>query len=223
MNELLIVVPIKNEKLPYIPEDLDCDIMVSNAGKKLDKLYSKYTVFEDKNLSIPNTVTLGIKHAQLMGYKYIMFIDGGNRYGREDIPKVYHAAIKSNADVTIGSRYVNKSQTEEIFIRNFFRVIIRKMFHLVYKNNIQDWTHAFRIYKIDCLDKELVNAIWKRDFKTGQGIHLFLLSYLLNKGKIVHEVPIHYTKSVGRIRLNKIIETLRVWKYAYNTNKMSRI
>lgn len=218
MSRVLVIVPVKNEQVPRIT---NYDVLAIDSGTKMG--YDGPNVTRVKiDVSIPDAVLYGIDYAVLYDYDTVVFVDGGNRYPQTDIVRV--VANLDYCDVAIGSRFLSESANDEVFSRNAIRHFLRGAFNWLLRERlvtpIKDWTHAFRAYRLETL-LNLRTEIRSCGFNTGQGIHLWLLVKMVLLNKHIHEVPIDYTKSIGKIKKEKIFEVLRVMEYAYLSNPLS--
>ena len=97
------------------------------------------------NLGIGGAMQTGFKFAYENEYDFAIQIDGDGQHPANEIPKLLVAQKESNADVVIGSRFLNNKGFQSTTLRrtgiNYFR-ILNKIFAGV---DITDSTSGFRL------------------------------------------------------------------------------
>jgi hypothetical protein len=158
--EILVIVPAYNEEknIGRVIEDLksidlDPDILVVNDGSSdgtslAAKSTGQAQVLDlPKNLGIGGAVQTGFKYASLNGYRYAVQFDGDGQHIAAEIPKLLAALQERDANMTIGSRFLQK---HEGFRSTFTRRIGIRVFmvlnSILIGQKVTDNTSGFRAY-----------------------------------------------------------------------------
>lgn len=144
------------------------------------------------NLGIGGAVQTGYKYALLNGYDIAIQVDGDGQHNPSYIEKLIQPIIDGQADLVIGSRYLNKEGFQSSFIRrigiNYFSFLI----NLLQKKKITDPTSGFRAANKEVI--ELFSNRYPVDYPEPESI-VFLLR---NRYKI-EEVPVVMNERIGGV------------------------
>ncbi len=136
--KVLIIIPVYNESENILKvidelkkENSSYDILLVNDASTDDTL--KKVMNEDVkvisntfNMGYARSIQLGIKYAYRYSYDYAVLFDGDTQHIASYIPKLIDKAKKTNADLVIGSRYLNAG-----YKQYFFRLIGTKLFSII--------------------------------------------------------------------------------------------
>ena len=170
MNEkkILIIIPTYNEGL-IIGEVISqinkifrtADILVLDAFSS-DKTYSEVKknraniIQIDKFYGIGLAIETGILFAYENDYDFVVRIDGDGQHSPSDVKDLLDFAINSKCELTIGSRFLNKSEYNPNKFRLYGIKLLRKLIKLIYKIDVTDCTSGCQIYNKKLI-KELIN------------------------------------------------------------------
>ncbi len=170
MNEkkILIIIPTYNEGL-IIGEVVSqinkifksADILVVDAFSS-DETYSEVKkngvniIQIDKFYGIGLAIETGILFAYENDYDFLVRIDGDGQHSPSDVKDLLDFAINSQCELTIGSRFLNKSEYHPNKLRLYGIRLLRKLIKLIYKINVTDCTSGCQIYNKKLI-KELIN------------------------------------------------------------------
>lgn len=158
MEKIIIIIPAYNEEknilnvCKKIEEfDKNLDYIVINDGSKDNTL----KILEQNNINHINLVhNLGIGGAVQTGYKYAynnnydiaVQFDGDGQHDVRFINTICEPLIKQEADMCIGTRYLDKSSSEfqSTFMRRLGKNIISLMIRICCHKKITDPTSGFR-------------------------------------------------------------------------------
>ncbi len=161
------------------------------------------------NLGIGGAVQTGLKFAREHGYDIVLRLDGDGQHDPQEIPVLYTAVKKGEADAVFGSRFIGKDSTMKIPLSR--RIGIRTFAFLVTVLTGQratDTTSGFmgaNRYAIDVLADFL-----PQDYPEVEG------RIILHKAKLTTlEVPAHmYSRLAG-------ISSINSWRSIYYAVKVS--
>lgn len=195
MDKVLVIIPAFNEEeniedtvrrvMEAVPEydyvvvndssgDATLAICRSNGFRVLDLPI---------NLGIGGAVQTGFKYAELNGYDYAVQIDGDGQHDPEYIRPMMEALKSNNADMVIGSRFIEKEGFQSYAIRRwgikYFSILIKLLTGRV----ITDPTSGLRLMNRDIIGK--FAAEYPRDYPEPETA----LSVLKDKYKVA-EIPV---------------------------------
>lgn len=205
---ILIIIPCYNEEasLPVLlkefkelilPLEYNIKTIVINDCSKDDTvLVAKQNGAEvlnlPCNLGIGGAVQAGFKYAFNNNFDIAIQVDGDGQHPPQEIIKLVEAHVQHNADIVIGSRFINKEGFQSSFIR---RMGI-KYFHFLNKiltgNSIYDSTSGFRLIGRKAL--KLVANNYPDDYPEPESLVIF------SKAKFsIMEVPVTMRNRIGGV------------------------
>lgn len=179
-NEILIFLPTYNEaghvtemrdriKATGVPADimfLD-DNSTDGTGEIIDRFAAEdeamLAVHRPGKEGIGGAHLEGIRCAYEAGYKILITMDSDLVHKPEDIPAFL--AASDAADIVIGTRFEMKDSLAEW---NLFRKTLTHLGHmltrLLLRHNF-DATGAFRVYRLDRIDRRVFDLVEARDYE----------------------------------------------------------
>ena len=217
--KILLIIPAYNEqdnilnvcniiKDYNIKSKQKLDYIVINDGSSDNTL----KILKDNNLNYINLINnLGIGGAVQTGYKYayendydiaIQF-DGDGQHNVNFVPNICEPIIKGQADLVIGSRYLDKTTSEfkSTFMRRFGGKIISFFIKVCTRNKITDPTSGFR-----AANKEVIEE-FAQNYPTEYPEPESSVTALINGYKI-KEVPVSMNERIAGK------SSIRFWKSA---------
>ncbi|MEZ4720848.1 MAG: glycosyltransferase family 2 protein [Flavobacteriales bacterium] len=187
-SKIAIIVPAFNEagSIKDVLEDLNrvnpghWDIIIVNDHSEDETLkfaqeYSHTIIELPINLGIGGCVQSGLLFAHRNGYDIAVQFDSDGQHVASEIKTLLWAMSESNADVVIGSRFIQSFEGQ--FKSSFFRRLGIKVIRLATKaltgSSIKDPTSGFRAFNV-------------------RAISLFAMNY-----------PVHYPEPESLIKLHK--------------------
>lgn len=148
------------------------------------------------NLGIGGGVQTGYKYAVENGYDIAVQIDGDGQHEPEYIEKLIEPIVKGQADMVIGSRFIEKEGFQTSFMRRFGINFLNKLIKICCKQEITDTTSGFRATSKK-LTKRFAES-YAQDYPEPEAI----IDSVLN-GYIVTEVPvIMHERKEGKSSIN---------------------
>ena len=198
-NRVLVVVPVFNEEDNIsnvvrdinevkIKEGIDIEILVVNdcstddTLKIIEKLDCNFLNLP-VNLGIGGAVQSGFKFAQLNNFDYMVQLDGDGQHPSSELIKILTPAFQKDADIIIGSRFIDKRGFQSTFIRRIGITYFRFLNRILTRVNINDSTSGFRIFNRKAID--LASKYYPDEYPEPEVIVYFLL-----KGLTLKEIPV---------------------------------
>ncbi|WP_413307047.1 glycosyltransferase family 2 protein [Bacillus sp. 1P10SD] len=199
--KVLVIVPAYNEEqgIKHVVESFkninNVDILVINDCSK-DKTsivcrdFGLKVIDLPTNLGIGGAVQTGYKYALLNGYDIAIQVDGDGQHNPSYIKELIKPIIAGEADLVIGSRYLEHKGFQSSFFRrlgiNYFSLLIK----LLQKKKITDPTSGFRAANKKVI--ELFSNRYPIDYPEPESI-----VYLLRNNYQIEEIPVVMNERVG--------------------------
>ena len=164
-KKILIAIPTYNEAsiIEKIILDIksnfeNADILVIDAystDETLSKVKnSNVNVIQiDKIFGIGLAIETAILFAKKNNYDFLVRIDGDGQHPPNDVKEVLKFAILKKNDLTIGSRFLNKSDYIPNNLRLYSIKLLRKIINLLYEAKITDCTSGCQILSKNFIEK----------------------------------------------------------------------
>lgn len=144
----------------------------------------------------------GMRHAE---NDFLVVMDADFSHDPKTIVHMVEYAIRSNSDVVVGSRYVEKGYNGDRFSRKMISYLANKMVNLSFHPQINDTTSGFRVYSKKAY-KYLAN---QDNIKPGYTGQVDILERLITAGFKCAEYPIDFSprqKGVSKLRLMDMVD-----------------
>ena len=105
----------------------------------------------DKIFGISLAIETGILFAHKNDYDFLVRIDGDGQHSPSDVKNLLDFAIDKKSDLTIGSRFLDKSEYHPNYLRLYSIRLLRKLIKIFYKTKVTDCTSGCQI-----LSKKLI-------------------------------------------------------------------
>jgi glycosyltransferase involved in cell wall biosynthesis len=206
--KIAVIVPAYNEEKAIsgvvndlnemaLHNNLELDVVVVNDCSKdstLNVINGLKCIVLDLpiNLGIGGAVQTGFKFAFENGYDFAIQADGDGQHPAIEIPKLIKAAKEQNADVVIGSRFIEKDGFQSSFMRRFGINFFKAFNKMLAGVTINDSTSGFRLISKKVL--AVVAEYYPDEYPEPEAIIL----YSLNGFRIV-EVPVIMKERQGGV------------------------
>jgi len=158
MKKALIIVPALNEEnsVGKLVENMKttapmCDILVIDDGSsdrtaEVARNAGANVISLPVNLGIGGAVQTGFLYALDKGYVLALQVDADGQHKPEEIEKLIQPILNSEVDVTIGSRFLERTSYQTPFARRFGIYILSHTIQAVVRRKFTDPTSGFRAY-----------------------------------------------------------------------------
>jgi len=150
----MIVVPAYNEgkSIKNVVASLrnyDVDVVVINDGstdntEQMAKESGATVINLPQNLGIGGAVQTGYLYALYNDYDAVVQIDGDGQHNAEDLPKLLNMLENKEADMVIGSRFVEKTAYKPSLCRKIGISYFAKVVSALTKQRVTDTTSGYR-------------------------------------------------------------------------------
>ncbi|MEI8137142.1 MAG: glycosyltransferase family 2 protein, partial [Bacteroidota bacterium] len=188
LYEQLIKIQIDNCAItPLFINDYSSD----NTRVTLEKIGATF-LDNPINLGIGGTVQLGFMYAYDNGFEYAAQMDGDGQHPPSELLKVISPIINNEADVVIGSRFIDKEGFQSSTLRRFGIDFFSSLNKFLVGVSIKDSTSGFRAYNRKAIS-ELINY-YPDEYPEPEAI-----VYLAHKGLKIKEVSVLMAERVAGV------------------------
>ena len=157
-KKILIIVPAFNEEkslgtvLDSIKSETPyADIVVINDGSHdatadVARKNGVAVISVPYNLGIGGAVQTGLIYAQRQGYDVAIQLDADGQHKAEELEKLLHHIKNDEADLVLGSRFLEKTDYHSTFMRKLGNRIFSGLIAMVTKQYFTDSTSGFRAF-----------------------------------------------------------------------------
>lgn len=202
-DNLVNLLPLVIENLKKVTDDyelliVDSDKSIDNTKEVCEKFGARYIIQESPYYI--GAYKTAVKFAEKENF-FIM--DADFSHSPKYIPDIYNAFIKNNADVAIGSRYINGGDNDDekqnILYSKFLNFVYQNLFDL---KGIEDISGGFKMYRTELLK----NIDFMSKYFEAQ-LEILVKAKIQKPDLKVVEVPIHFYKR------DKGVTKRNYWKF----------
>lgn len=171
------------------------DIAVIDDGSK-DNTYLEakragcFVIKLAQNLGIGGAVQTGYIYAKENNYDIAIQVDGDGQHNPEDISKLIKVIENNEADMAIGSRFVDKTGYRSSIMRKIGIDFFSKLVSIICRENFYDTTSGYRA--INRKGIELFAEYYPKDYPEVEAI-----VYAKKRGIRIKEVPVNMNERQG--------------------------
>ena len=211
--KVLLIIPAYNEeenikntvrKIEEFSHEIDYIVINDGSTDDTEKILTENNIHHIKlinNLGIGGAVQTGYKYAYENGYDIAIQFDGDGQHDVNYVPQICEPLIKGQADMCIGTRYLDKSESkfQSTFMRRLGANIISLFIKICTGKKITDPTSGFR-----AVNKTVIEEFAKH-YPTEYPEPESTVSLLVN-GYNVKEIPVSMNERTAGV------SSIRVWK-----------
>jgi glycosyltransferase involved in cell wall biosynthesis len=156
-RNVLVIIPAYNEEksVAYVIQKIRsavpaADILVVNDGStdstsEVARKAGAQVIDLPFNLGIGGGMQTGYLYAYRKGYEAAVQIDADGQHNPDDLPRLLALLEKGEADLILGSRYVEKTGYRSTWTRRLGMVILARMVSLIIGKPVYDTTSGYRV------------------------------------------------------------------------------
>jgi glycosyltransferase involved in cell wall biosynthesis len=193
-NRICVVLPAYNEEITigsiiakckkYTDNVIVVDDGSTDSTYEISQSCGATVIKNAQNLGKGAAIKVAFNHVKTLDMDVIVILDADGQHNPEDIPKIVSPILNKEADMVIGSRFVNKEQYENIpKQRRFGNKVLTFVSNLGEEIKITDTQSGFRAFSKKSIE------IFKFDQKS-MNIESEMLDDAKNAKLIIKEVPI---------------------------------
>jgi len=144
------------------------------------------------NLGIGGAVQTGFKYALQNNFDIAIQVDGDGQHPPEEIPRLIQPIINNEADVVIGSRFIEKDGFQSSYIRRQGIKYFKLLNKFLVSVEVMDSTSGFRAINRKAL--EVVDDYYPDEYPEPEAIILYAFNHLTIK-----EIPVKMRERQGGV------------------------
>jgi glycosyltransferase involved in cell wall biosynthesis len=152
-NEAETIGPVIEQTREYVEEVVVVDDGSSDGTPGIARDRGATVVEHVFNTGVGGAVRTGYQYAIENDYEFVVQVDGDGQHDPEQIPRLLSAA--EDADMVIGSRYLNDSHEEYSVTRDAGIRFFTGVVNALGGTDITDVTSGFRVYRVSMLESIL--------------------------------------------------------------------
>lgn len=211
--KVLLIIPAYNEEenilntvnnIKKYSEEIEYIVINDGSTDNTEEILKENNINHIKlvnNLGIGGAVQTGYKYAYENGYDIAIQFDGDGQHDVSYVPKICAPLIEGQADMVIGTRYLDKSESkfQSTFMRRLGANVISACIKIFTRKKITDPTSGFR-----AASKKVIEE-FAREYPKEYPEPESTVSLLVN-GYTVKEIPVSMNERVGGT------SSIRLWK-----------
>ena len=205
-NEALVIGSVVLQARKYADVVIVVDDGSADNTYEVAELAGAHVILMPQNVGKAAAMKAGFAYARTLNYKATVMMDGDGQHFASDIPVVAAAVLSGEADMVVGSRFLETGTGEEEIpiYRRFGQKVLNEATNLSSDVKCTDSQSGYR-----ALSQE---ALRHMDFSTsGYGIESDMLSHFSALGLKISEAPISVTYEVPhKHKMNPIKHGLSV-------------
>lgn len=173
------------EIIPIVINDCSTD-----STKKIIKELNCVSLNLPVNLGIGGAVQTGYRYAFENNFDYTIQVDGDGQHPASEIPKLLAEILKGEANLIIGSRFIDKQGFQSSSMRRLGINFLRNWIKIFSGITVYDNTSGFRL-----MDRKLIELACKNypdEYPEPESIIIFSL-----KGFKIKEIPVEMLERQG--------------------------
>jgi len=183
-NEEAFIGDIVRQASRHVDQVIVVDDGSRDGTAEAAKAAGAVVVNHDANKGYGEAIGSCFRAARTNGTNIIVTLDGDNQHTPEEIDAVIAPILRGEADLVIGSRFLQRSpEMNAPLYRRFGINVITWLFNVGSKVKISDAQSGFRAYA-----REVIDAINVTD--TGMAVSVEVLIKARDNGFVIREVPI---------------------------------
>lgn len=202
-KRILFVIPAHNESknIEKVIKDIHknakgSDIVVindcsSDSTKEIVEKNNVYCLDMPFNVGYAMALQTGIQYAYKNDYDYMIQFDGDGQHLASEASKILEKAIKTKANIVIGSRFLKKTDYKHPFGRMMGTKLFSFIIKVLCKKKITDPTSGFQ-----CLDRKVIERYAIKDYPEFPDANL-IIEMLYEGYKIEEESVIMKESNTG--------------------------
>lgn len=196
-KQIVVIIPAYNEEktIAGLIRDIgstvpDVDILVVNDGghdrtTEIARNENATVINLPFNMGYGSALQTGYKYALKKGYHYAVQMDADGQHDPKDMPNLLSVIMEKEADVVIGSRFLDNSSYKVPVIRRIGIFIFSVIASTAIRQRITDPTSGYQALNRDAIDRFYATHYYPVDFPDADVI------IMLNRiGLKIKEIPV---------------------------------
>ncbi len=169
----------------------------SNDGTaEVARAVGALVISHGKNRGYGEAIKSCFEVARVKAADVLVVLDGDGQHNPDEIPHILEPVLKKEADIVIGSRFLNRKNNVPKY-RKLGIGIINFLYNFGSRTRISDAQSGFRVYS-----KKAIDGISIRE--KGMAVSIEILAKSRKKGFLITEVPVSCSYSLLKLNIKAI-------------------
>lgn len=202
-NEASQIAKVVREAIPHVDEVVVIDDGSNDGTGKLARDSGATCLSLASNRGKASALRAGIEFAAARGFTHVLTLDGDGQHRPEDIPLLIQAAVRTGADMVIGTRTFERHSMPRA--RFYSNTIGSRLASALVGREIRDSQSGFRLIRLDkLLSLELRSRFYEFEME--------VLIKLARAGCSIEQVsiPAVYEDGRARSKMKPVRDTIRI-------------
>lgn len=182
-NEALSVGSVVLKARRYVDEVLVIDDGSTDDTRAIAQEAGAVVITHQKNAGKGAAVKTALEYARVRGFEYLVLLDGDGQHDPDEIPRLLTPVKEGNADLVIGSRFLDDTKSTIPFYRRIGQRVLTTMTNMDSHAKTTDSQSGFRVLGRSAMQRFTLDS-------EGYSVESDMISTLSENGARIHEVPI---------------------------------
>jgi len=192
-NEEKTIAKVVLKALRHVDKVIVCDDGSTDMTADIAEALGAEVIRHPRNMGYGATITSLLRRANELSADVAVTLDADGQHNPEDIPRLVDPILRGDADLVIGSRFIESNGQGIPGYRRAGIKAITALYNLASKLGVSDAQSGYRAYSLKALRTVVPNLT-----ETGMGVSLQILR-LVDKAKLkVAEIPVNVRYDVEK-------------------------
>ncbi|QSZ68216.1 glycosyltransferase family 2 protein [Methanofollis aquaemaris] len=182
-NEALSVGSVVLKARRYVDEVLVIDDGSTDDTRAIAQEAGAVVITHQKNVGKGAAVKTALEYARARGFEYLVLLDGDGQHDPDEIPRLLTPVREGDADLVIGSRFLDNTKSSIPFYRRIGQGVLTTMTNMDSRVKTTDSQSGFRVLGRNAIQNFTLDS-------EGYSVESDMISSLSEKGTRIREVPV---------------------------------
>ncbi|WP_220681538.1 glycosyltransferase family 2 protein [Methanofollis formosanus] len=182
-NEALSVGSVVLKARRYVDEVLVVDDGSTDDTRAIAQEAGAIVITHQKNAGKGAAVKTALEYARVRGFAYLVLLDGDGQHDPDEIPSLLAPVREGDADLVIGSRFLDDTKNGIPFYRRIGQGVLTTMTNMDSRVKTTDSQSGFRVLGRSAIQNFTMDS-------EGYSVESDMIASLAEKGSRIREVPV---------------------------------
>ena len=202
-NEEIAIGSVVLKTIPHVDEAFVVDDGSCDATAVIAEAAGATVVRHERNRGKGAALRTGISKVQELDFDAIVFLDADGQNNPDEIPELVKTLLEEDADIVIGSRFIDGSTVDIPAYRRTGQKVLDKITNSFANTDLTDTQSGFRVFSKNAIEK----LLFKQD---SLDIESGMIMEATELGLRIKEVPITVRYDVGKPSQHPVVQGFSV-------------